>query len=1697
MKRMKQKLLTLIAIVASCAMAQAQSVAPACPDFTDLTAAHVQATTGSTYNPFAATGVVSGRHTVITSQGSDRNTGGALKLLPAGESRVIKLGNEQVNAQAEAITYRFIVDKDHSVLLLKFAVVMEDPGHGVVEQPRFVVRITDKDGNLLEDCAQYDVSAGGNIPGFQSYNGSYTPVRWRDWTNVGLDMTRFIGSEVQVQFITYDCSQYGHFGYAYFTAQCISNLLEMENCGGSSYTVKAPDNFASYYWDNGDKTQSSTRPASETNKTLTCEVTSATGCQFPLYAYVTASGAPSVSSTYNETICEGDTYTKHNFDIAPQQEPGVKHYYNTYLNPSTCGNGVTDELVLTVVPRYTRIEADLCHGNDYVDNGFEIIQPKVGVRHDTLLITEGSPCNTYKVLKLTVNPALNTPDGIIGDAAPCTGEAVSYTFEGAELLTRYTWELPANAVVLSGRYSTQITLYFTDATPGDIVLRGENGCGQWSKTLHVTPHQSYHLYFSENVCAGSNFNAHGFNLGLQQTEGYSVYNKNMKTVSGCDSTVTLALAVLPKPEVFIRSSETVLCSAGDSVSLFATQCAQPAGAQNLAADEVFIYDCNANDNCLMGAVPTLADDELFISDCSLQYEWSTGETTAAITPTPSTTTTYTVTMTTGTGCTAQASQTIAVNTPTPQTINAAICEGETYTDFGFNHSTAGSYTRSITNGDCAQDITLNLTVTASATRTITGSVCDGETFNQEGLSYTLYGAGNVFRDTLHFVSATGCDSTVFVAITVNANPVTTVFDTICQNEAYNRNGFLLPAQTVAGQFTHSTTTSIAGACKSTTNLVLTVNPVVTNIISDEDTLGNHYMRYGFDYNLSEPGDISETLHLTNPRTGCDSTVILNLKVFCNTKDTVLYDTICSGETYTFGKNLLTEANTYIDSLRTSVGCDSIVTLHLAVNDCVLPCYNFEEVKHDTICNGTEYSWRGQTLALNGVYYDSLKTVIGDCDSVYVLQLTVNPYVEKNIASTICEGSHYDFYGTTLSASGVYTDTIAGVDCDSIVRLNLTVATATYATDTQTACDSYTWIDGNTYTASNFTAQWTLFNVAGCDSIVTLNLTIQHTSAPTELADSIVVGENYTKYGFAIPVQNKASTFTDTLHLQNSNLCDSTVILNLKVLCNSDTTRLSDSIAVGKSYIKHGFVIPKQNAETTLYDTLRLHNQYACDSTVILHLKVQCKPDVIRIYDTISIGESYSEHGFTIPIQPVASTIFDTLFLKNQYLCDSIVALRLTVSCKRKETQLYTTICPGQYYIFDNRNLTESGVYVDTLQSVFLCDSIVTLTLTVEQPPAPIVAIKNVCVGELTPLQAFGSPLVHWISVDKKLPDWVGESYDFDRIGKSDLEVGTYEFELYDIDAHSGCESERVQLAFEVAPAAQPKITGRTELCRQAIEEHYNIDVATQGSKYFWKTSGTQYNYAKDGNPYSPSRYVDWHGVGIDTVYVREQTYAGCEGFDTLVVYIADYPQPFFTWSLQGASTTIEFTDSTYQAPIVAENHDGTHVEIPLTYTMDWFFDNEETPTLLEEYHNRFNPIQVHNYTYGYKYPILTVTNNFGCQARYSTEIFVDVLHGIHIPNAFSPTNAAASVRVFRPVAYNLEYCNVWVYDKWGNLLWYGNRVENGLFVDEWNGTYKGELLQSDTYIWKMEAQFLDGTTWAGQKKLFGGYSNFGSVVLVR
>jgi hypothetical protein len=105
-------------------------------------------------------------------------------------------------------------------------------------------------------------------------------------------------------------------------------------------------------------------------------------------------------------------------------------------------------------------------------------------------------------------------------------------------------------------------------------------------------------------------------------------------------------------------------------------------------------------------------------------------------------------------------------------------------------------------------------------------------------------------------------------------------------------------------------------------------------------------------------------------------------------------------------------------------------------------------------------------------------------------------------------------GNTYSSSNntaTYTLTNSS-GCDSVVTLNLTINNSSSGIDTLSTCGPYTWIDGNTYSSSNNTATYTLTNSAGCDSVVTLNLTINYVDVTTYV-NGITIWANNTNASY--------------------------------------------------------------------------------------------------------------------------------------------------------------------------------------------------------------------------------------------------------------------------------------------------------------------------------------------------------------------------------------------------------------------------------------------------------------------------------------------------------------------------------------------------------------------------------------------------------
>lgn len=382
---------------------------------------------------------------------------------------------------------------------------------------------------------------------------------------------------------------------------------------------------------------------------------------------------------------------------------------------------------------------------------------------------------------------------------------------------------------------------------------------------------------------------------------------------------------------------------------------------------------------------------------------------------------------------------------------------------------------------------------------------------------------------------------------------------------------------------------------------------------------------------------------------------------------------------------------------------------------------------------------------------------------------------------------------------------------------------------------------------------------------------------------------------------------------------------------------------------------------------------------------------------------------------------------------------------------------------------------------------------------PIVLSKVICQGEeIEPMIALGSPNTTWLSQDGILPlVATGMRYEFAK-QQNDLPVGNYRFKVFDISYENGCHSDTADVELTLAPAAQTKIYGKDSVCVNTTEEYYTK--YSEESTYMWTVSGGNLNYSKDMNS-SSIRYVDWSYSGIDTVVVFEQTWAGCRGSDTLVVKVAANPRAMFGWSLPGSSNVVELRDSTVQDSIIDVTATGERIAEEVPYTLYWNYGHAGSPTdavdLEVPYRQRLNYIYEDGYEFGYNCPILTVENSYGCSDTYSDCIFINVTSGLYVPTAFAPMNPSAGVRFFQPKGYNLKTCHVSVYDKWGNLVWYSDEVEDGMFVGKWDGRCNGKMMMADTYIWKMDATFTDDREWEGFKTADGKRVKFGNVTLIR
>jgi hypothetical protein len=345
----------------------------------------------------------------------------------------------------------------------------------------------------------------------------------------------------------------------------------------------------------------------------------------------------------------------------------------------------------------------------------------------------------------------------------------------------------------------------------------------------------------------------------------------------------------------------------------------------------------------------------------------------------------------------------------------------------------------------------------------------------------------------------------------------------------------------------------------------------------------------------------------------------------------------------------------------------------------------------TSCN--TYTWNGTTYNTSGTYTHTLVNSVG-CDSIATLNLTINSNSASTTPVTACT-SYTWTNGTVYNTSGTYTQTLTNAaGCDSIATLQLTINQPTSATVNQTACQTYTWpVNGTVYnTSGTYTA--TILNAAGCDSVITLNLTI---GGPSASLVPVTECGSYTWPQTGL-MYNTSGAYNDTI--PNMYGCDSVITLSLTI--NQPTTS-TVFVSECTSYL---WAQNGMNYTTSGLYTAVIPNAAGCDSTITLNLTIN-QPTASSVSATACTSYTWAQNGMMYMTSGVYS---DTI--PNVAGCDSVITLNLTINQPTTATVTASTCNSTYVWAQNGTSYSVSGSYNDTITNGAGCDSIITLNLTI-------------------------------------------------------------------------------------------------------------------------------------------------------------------------------------------------------------------------------------------------------------------------------------------------------------------------------------------------------------------------------------------------
>ena len=358
---------------------------------------------------------------------------------------------------------------------------------------------------------------------------------------------------------------------------------------------------------------------------------------------------------------------------------------------------------------------------------------------------------------------------------------------------------------------------------------------------------------------------------------------------------------------------------------------------------------------------------------------------------------------------------------TPQHIieNDEICVGDYYSGYGFDNvliygdTLLTQLVDNTEHPECKDYLQLYITAHPTFHIPISDSRCwQGEPGIYEGHGFAFeYDAPGEYDRQLDLMSINGCDSSIYLHLTINDMPHTEWSDQACSEYSWNDSIY-----NASGDYTHVYST--LQGCDSIVTLHLTINDV-------QHTEWSQHAYNSFTWNDSIYDTSGDYVHTFTSMHGCDSIVTLHLDIEHETLMTEWSVTACDSYEW----NGITYDNTgeYTQYFVSQHEGDSIVTMHLTINNTVATewvdygCYSYE--------------WNGVAYDTTGEYTQVFNSHHG-CDSIVTIHLTIGTDIEGT-TDTVTGCNSYNWYEQEYTEPGFYTKVFpSNLGCDSTLYLHL-------------------------------------------------------------------------------------------------------------------------------------------------------------------------------------------------------------------------------------------------------------------------------------------------------------------------------------------------------------------------------------------------------------------------------------------------------------------------------------------------------------------------------------------------------------------------------------------------------------------------------------------------------------------------------------